>query len=164
MPSWTERREQARLKGGDAKLLSLRFLSDPSMKPHGETWQRIWWSVTAAGAELSSDALKELLKDMLAAGLIEVGNSHPRHPNIRKPYHITQKGNDYLMAAAKGLPIGEAEQLQEPREWTTLISAPIEKAVAAVIRELPEFHGSNSDRIQQVSEQLAQAISASRLR
>src|SRR3954469_1553545 len=97
MASWAERREQAR-------LLALRYLSEPENLPHGEILPRISAALSDAGAESSSHTLRDLLREMVADGLLEVGGSHPRNGSIRKPYRITPKGRDYLAEAANKSP------------------------------------------------------------
>jgi DNA-binding PadR family transcriptional regulator len=183
MATWAEQHKQIRLE--QAKLLTLRFLSEPENQPHGENAPRISAGIHDAGADIQSYDLRDVLKVMVADGLLEVGGSHPRNGNIRKPYRITQRGRDYLAEAAKraSTPAAEPEHVQAsldvltlrsvpplkelsnsflerlPQDWTTLVLAPrVEKLAADFIRRLPEFDGSDEARIQEVSRGLAEAI------
>jgi DNA-binding PadR family transcriptional regulator len=163
MTSWSERRDQAKLKGEDAKLLTLKYLSEPANATHGEILHRIWGAVCDAGTEIQSYAMRDVLKEMTADGLVEVRNSHPRNGNIRKPYRITQKGRDYLEEAMQPAPrVGEAEQGQDPPGSINLRAAPaLQERAAHFVRGLPEFEDSGEARIQEVSRALAAAIARS---
>ncbi len=184
MASWAERREQARREGEQAKLLTLRYLSEPENLPHGQILTRIRGAISDAGADIQSYTLREMLKEMAVDGLVEIGGSHPAHGNIKKPYRITGKGRDHLERAEnKSPPVGGPEQGQEiqdvaarrsapllrdlsndflerlPQDWTALVMATrLQKLSADFLRGLPEFQGGGEERIQEVSRALADAI------
>jgi DNA-binding PadR family transcriptional regulator len=137
----------------ESKLSILKFLAKPDNVQYGETLTYIK-RPTGAGTD---HTVRERLNEMLADGLVEIRNSHPRGGNSRKPYVITQKGKDYLAEAASKLP--------ESALWVGRVAsqsdiAPQRQAIAAVLRRMPEFRSSNEERIQQVGQEIARAISA----
>jgi DNA-binding PadR family transcriptional regulator len=125
MATWAERREQKKIRGEQAKLLTLRFLAGSENQPHGEILPRIWGAISNAGADIQSYDLRDLLRGMVKEGLLEVGGSHPRNGNIRKPYRITDKGRDYLAEATSraSTPAAEPEPGQAPLNVVTPIPA-----------------------------------------
>ena len=97
----------------------------------------------------------KLLADMEKTGLVE------RKPDARdgraKPYFITDAGSRYLEVARQKAVFPEIVPRQD---WAASETAPDKRqAVATFIRTLPEFRDSGDDRIQEVSQQLAQTIS-----
>lgn len=96
--------------------------------------------------------VKLLLPSMLEEGVIRREESEGK----RKPYFITDTGKEYLHAAQQQALFPE---LAPQKDWSKGEGSPaLLEDIAGTIRSLPEFRESDDQRIQQVSQQLAQIM------
>ena len=142
------------------KLRILKALSEPETLVHGIT--ATWRVCHAANPESSRDVLnvdrEKVLEKLIEDGLVE-RRPHTHHKTA-KPYFITQLGTEYLEAATRKAMFPEIGQKQD---WST--GEPddgLRATITSFLRGLPEFHASGEDRIQKVSQELAQALPPSR--
>ena len=96
-----------------------------------------------------------LLPKMQREGLIGRREEPDPRDGKSRPYFITDAGRRYLEAAQQRAMGFEPNQRTG---WADEAVTSNHRAIAAVIRELPEFSGSGEARIQEVSRAVAEAV------
>lgn len=124
-------------------------------EPDNERYGVIASSLAGVDAK-SHDRL--VLREMLDKGFVEIGgpDKERRSGNVRKPYFITQVGKDYLDAANERAANGGAVEGQELQAWASRFRiSRIQDDTASFLKTLPEFEKATSERIKEISQQLA---------
>jgi DNA-binding MarR family transcriptional regulator len=144
------------------KLRILKALSEPGALEYGIT---ATWRVSHAAdprTDSSSDVKhvdrEKVLEKLIKDGLVE--RRPDAHHKTAKPYFITLLGTEYLEAATRKAMFPEISQRQD---WSTGEPGDgLQATITSFLRGLPEFHASGEDRIQQVGQELAQALPPTR--
>ena len=131
-----------------SKLRILQHLSEPDKRETGTIGSRL----PSPERAIESD---RLVATMLEEGLLE-RRPHPTHQTA-KPYFITQQGSEYLELAKQKAVFPD---LGPRKRWTApAVESSLSQAVSDVLRELPEFRDSDDNRIREVTERIASAVS-----